>query len=348
MQRTLKLGTAYHGNRILRHVEEDMTDIVNHHMNTVVHMYTHNDMDRHHDILKDIIAISEDKGLEVWVDNWGIDAGPGDKCYFTGMHPETKQIYADGTPAALKPCYNHPVFRDFTKRWIDAVATAGGKTLFWDEPHIANSDEHGFACRCPLCQKLFAEHYNHTMSEASEAELEAFRLQTVADYFRFATDYAHECSMVNTGCIMFAPHLGSGFDMIEKMMSLPHFDNVGCDPYWVRRDNASITAAEVYRYNYTQTKQNLDFCHQYGKDHNVWLQSYAFGSGREDEMIIAAEAIYDAGARTILTWSFRGAESNDYRAKNTDMVWDINGEIMAHLRQRHYADILNEIRANLK
>ena len=43
----LLTGVAYHGNRILKHVEEDMIDIVNHNMNLVVHMFTHNDWDRH-------------------------------------------------------------------------------------------------------------------------------------------------------------------------------------------------------------------------------------------------------------------------------------------------------------
>ncbi len=100
MQRQLKLGTAYHCNRILRHVEEDMIDIANHHMNTVVHMYTHNDMDRHPAVMKDIVKVSEDKGLDVWIDNWGIDCGPGDKSYFCAQHPEAKQMFSDGSYSA--------------------------------------------------------------------------------------------------------------------------------------------------------------------------------------------------------------------------------------------------------
>jgi len=79
MEEKLRLGTAYHSNRILRHVEEDMVDIVNHNMNLVVHMFSHNDLDRHSKVMKDIIAVSVDKGLEVWIDNWGLDCGPGDK-----------------------------------------------------------------------------------------------------------------------------------------------------------------------------------------------------------------------------------------------------------------------------
>lgn len=35
----LKRGVAYHGNRILRHVEEDLRDIIEHNFNLVVHMF---------------------------------------------------------------------------------------------------------------------------------------------------------------------------------------------------------------------------------------------------------------------------------------------------------------------
>ena len=84
----LLTGVAYHGNRILKHVEEDMIDIVNHNMNLVVHMFTHNDWDRHLKVMKDIVNITKYYGLDMWIDNWGIGGPPGDKSFFTGKHPE--------------------------------------------------------------------------------------------------------------------------------------------------------------------------------------------------------------------------------------------------------------------
>ena len=346
MNRTLKLGTAYHGNRILRHVEEDMTDIVNHNMNLVVHMYTHNDMDRHHNILKEIINISESKGLETWIDNWGIDDGPGDKAYITAKIPEAARYYADGT-RSWRPCFNHPSFRNFTKEWIDYVAEAGGKTIFWDEPHMEVDPTHGFACRCETCQNLFKEKYGKEMPRIFTPEVEEFRTQTLVNYFEFATNYAHSLGIVNTGCIMFSPSNGICLDSIDRLLSLPHFDNVGCDPYWLSNPNVK-TAQDVYDFNYTRAKKAVDAANKYHKDHNIWVQSYYFPSGREDEIVIAADAIYDAGARTILTWSFRGGEPNDYRAQNPDMVWNINGEIMRRLRDRHFNEMLTTLRQNKK
>lgn len=342
MQRTLKLGTAYHSNRILRHVEEDMTDIVRHNMNLVVHMFTHNDMDRHRTVLRDIIHISEDKGLETWIDNWGIDDGPGDKAYITALIPQAAQQYADGT-RLFRPCFNHPDFRAFTRQWVDCVAEAGGATLFWDEPHLTVSPDHGFACHCPTCQRLFEERYGKPMPATLTDEVVEFRTASLVDYFRFATDYAHDCGMTNTGCIMFGQSDGISLDSIHRLLTLPHFDNVGCDPYWC---GVCSEPQDVYNYNYTRAKKAVDAARACGKDHNIWVQSYAFPKSREDEIVVAADAIYDAGARTIITWSFRGGESNDYRAACPDMVWNIEGEIMRRLRDRHFNALLEDLRAH--
>ena len=53
-----------------------------------------------------------------------------------------------------------------------------------------------------------------------------------------------------------------------------------------------------------------------------------------EEIILGADAAYDAGARTILVWGFRGGESNDYRAKNPDLTWKVIGDAMQRIKER--------------
>ena len=43
-------------------------------------------------------------------------------------------------------------------------------------------------------------------------------------------------------------------------------------------------------------------------------------AGKEEEIVQATEAAYDAGARTIIAWGYYGSISNDYGAKNPPMV----------------------------
>ena len=47
MERKLKTGCAYHGNRMLSHAITDMKEIANADMDIVVHMLSHTDWERH-------------------------------------------------------------------------------------------------------------------------------------------------------------------------------------------------------------------------------------------------------------------------------------------------------------
>lgn len=64
-------------------------------------------------------------------------------------------------------------------------------------------------------------------------------------------------------------------------------------------------------------------------------------------LTFAADAAYDAGARTIISWSFRGGEAYDYRARNTDIVWNVTGDAMRRLTDRHMNEERNKIRKQL-
>ena len=62
------------------------------------------------------------------------------------------------------------------------------------------------------------------------------------------------------------------------------------------------------------------------------------------DSIQAAEAAYDAGARTILAWGYYGSESNDYGAKNAPVSWAKTCEAMQRIRNFERDRILEENR----
>ena len=45
-QQQLRLGAAYHGNRMPHHAREDLRDMMHNGMDLVVHMLSHTDWDR--------------------------------------------------------------------------------------------------------------------------------------------------------------------------------------------------------------------------------------------------------------------------------------------------------------
>ena len=135
-QKPLRLGTAYHGNRMPHHAREDLLDIATHGMDLVVHMFSHTDWDRHKMVMKDILEMSMEFGLEPWVDNWGLGGPPGDKSHFLAYYPDSHMMLSNGEMDPVRACVNSPDFRRFTKEWIDTVYFIGGRTIFWDEPHM--------------------------------------------------------------------------------------------------------------------------------------------------------------------------------------------------------------------
>ncbi len=343
----LVTGVAYHGNRLLRHVDEDMADIVRHGMNTVVHMFSHNDWDRHLGVMKEIVNISEYYGLDVWIDNWGIGGPPGDKSHFLQYHPESHQIFSDGSVDPVSACYNSEPFVKFTMDWLDTVREFGGKTVIWDEPRFkekkqawqmqAGEEAPAFTCFCDSCQKLFAEKYNKPMPKIITPELAEFRNWTLTNFFDRVTTYAHSLGMKNVICVM--PRT---FDYTMDILKLPHIDNFGIDPYW--HPGHPIRALDPYDYVYTSTKRLLEQTTKYGKEHTLWIQGYDIPAGYEDELIVATDAAYDAGARSIFTWSYRGGESNTYKSEKCEKVWHVIGEAMNRVRQRHFDNIRDEYR----
>ncbi|MBQ3084735.1 MAG: hypothetical protein IJC46_04710 [Clostridia bacterium] len=317
----LKLGVAYHSNRTFKTVRADLEDIVQHGFNTVIHMYSHNDWVRCPSVMKDIFAATTDLGLDLWVDNWGLMGTPGDPSHFLSYHPEAARMYSDGTRNAPRVCLNSPAFVEWTKEWLDQVYEAGGRKIFWDEPALANLEDK-FACGCPLCRSLFEARYHREMPVKPDAETHEFQLWTIVNYLDQVSEYAHSLGMENSVCVMLKGIHGITLDNLDLLGQLKHMDNIGSDPYWSHtgmRDGWEDE--EIYKFVYTNALKNMKACEATGKNHNIWVKAYAAHAGFERDVVYAAEAIFDAGARNIFFWGYRGCDGNEYRSHNPEMHW---------------------------
>ena len=120
---------------------------------------------------------------------------------------------------------------------------------------------------------------------------------------------------------------GISLESVGKLLSIPEIENVGYDPYWYNRPGAN-----AYEYVYNGTKQAIEISNSFGKQHNIWIQTYKVPRGREEEIIEGTAAAYDAGARCILAWGYKGSESNNYRAENPERTWAMTVEAMRRIR----------------
>ena len=342
----LKLGVAYHGNRLLSNAERDLKDVLNHNFNTVVHMFSHNDWDRSASVMKEIFDMTYSLGLDIWVDNWGLAGTPGDKSHFLCYHPEAHQYFSDGTMRPVNVCYNNPDFIQWVKEWIDKVYECGGRKIFWDEP-VLPSDSTRFSCACPLCKKLFEERYGRKMPVIPDKDCYDFEEWSIVRHYKEVTAYSSLKGMKNIVCVMLHEGLGINLSNLGALGSLDTIDNIGSDPYWVGNKDIENSPERVYEFVYKSAVKNLDTCNSVNKDHNIWIQGFAIPHGQEDNIIYAAEAAYDAGARNIMLWGYRGSEGNDYRSQKPDLLWHKAGQAMARLQNKEYDQIIKEARKNM-
>lgn len=346
-QKPLRLGAAYHGNRMPHHAEQDLLDMASHGMNTVVHMLSHTDWNRHLEVIRDIVTMSRDFGLEPWIDNWGLAGSPGDTSHFLAIYPDAHMRFSDGSLAGIYPCLYSPEYRKFTKDWIDAVDYTGAKTIFWDEPHMPQKKADGrvyYGCACPRCRELFREKFGREMPLESDDDVKRFAAESVADYFAEMTEYSRSKGITNTVCVMIGTY-GVSLDSSELIAALPYMNNLGSDPYWIRRKKENPDF-DVYGFVRRETEKNLALCARHGKDHNIWIQTYSNPRGLEEDIVTAADAAYDAGARTLLAWGYYGSESNNYRAENPPVAWATLCEAFRRLRDRDRDRRLEENRRN--
>ena len=360
-KRTLLTGVAYHGNRMPSHYRMDLEKIARADMDIVVHMLSHTDWERHAKVIKEMCRMTMDAGMDVWVDNWGLGGSPGDKSHFLTAHPECRMVLSNGEMHPTQICLNQPEFRKFVRKWIDTVADMGVSSIIWDEPMVPTkriepgSNTRYYACACPTCKKIYEEKFGHEMTLHFDAEAEEFGIDTMVDFFRDVTDYSASLGLKNVTCLVPRYFFAAELKLIRRLAELPHMDNLGTDPYWsnygagIDPDWAKEHSDwQPYEYVYDRTKRMLEVTEQFGKEHNLWIQTHMVDAGHEEEIIWATEAAYDAGAKCILSWSFAGAESNNYRCGNPERAWEAQVEGMRRIRSMERDRVLAEHRAKYK
>jgi hypothetical protein len=221
----MQAGVSYFSARTLRHVLDDLRDIVDHGCTYVVHCNTETDLAYYRETMREIADATREAGLEVWFDPWGLARVFSGETLsrFPLDHPDTWQLVSDGRRVGAS-CPNHPKTREFLREWIDACAAAGGDVLFWDEPHfyagIAERDFSGaWGCRCVVCLGRFHERFRHPMPPEFTAEVRAFREASLIDLLTELCGYGHEKGMRNALCLLPTDLSAHGFPGPEERLT---------------------------------------------------------------------------------------------------------------------------------
>ena len=332
----MKTGVAYFETRNLKHVREDLADMLAHHCTFVVHTMSEYDLNFNSMVMKDIVSLSHDMGLEVYINPWGVGrvfGGPEPYSHWIAQHPDECQKMADGSHAPIA-CLNSRPFRDFVKSWIDSAAQTRADIVFWDEPHYHYTHEMLFgtagkemwACACGRCEKLFKERFGREMPQALDADVICFRDDTVVDLFAEMTSCASEKGMKNAVCVLPDENPILGISSWELLAGIKTLDTFGTDPYWM------VFNKPLEEYVRGTTKKVMDISLRNNKEAQLWVQAFLIWAGREGEVGRAVEIMVEEGATNIAAWAYLGSAFWNHKCQDHEKVWEILGRSFAKAR----------------
>ncbi|MBI4435806.1 MAG: hypothetical protein HY590_00105 [Candidatus Omnitrophica bacterium] len=317
----LKCGVSYFGNYFLNHFRKDLQEIVRGGCHFIVLTFSEQDLQYYPGTLKDFVKASHDADLEVYLDPWAVGRVFGGESYseFLVHHPEARQVSSVGKILPIA-CPNHPVFQKFLKNWCDAGFDCKTDTFFWDEPHFyifkGKKEKELWACRCPVCQKLFSGKFGKPMPKTLTEEVLLFREETVVRFLKKFCDYTKQEGFRNAVCLLpqvYSIHTLQDWSPVARIKSL---DVLGTDPYW----HAGVKDVEGLVRHYA--RQVFHLCLRYGKEPQVWVLNFKIKKGEEEKIGIALEAAYEEGVRNFAAWSYQGTgQMSCLKSDDPEKVW---------------------------
>jgi len=318
----MRIGTSYFGNRIVRHVAEDMRQLARQGFNLVVHTMSEYDLTFHEGQMRDIVAASHDAGLEVYLDPWGVGNVFGGEPFSNFVAQnffDGCQVLDDGGPGAFA-CPNNPLFHAFMKKWTEAALVTGADVVFWDEPHFHNPLFLGgrpgrWGCRCRFCQAKYDESRGRPMPSEETDDVKTFKMDMLREFLEMLTGWVASEGKRNALCL--APHEAP--DHVEerwmRFADLPDIEVVGTDPYWMwNKQPVEIVAA------YSRAMRRM--CEAVGKQPQIWIQVCRIVAGREGEIARAIELAAGQGIRNLAAWGFEGCAHESWlRCDDPEKAW---------------------------
>jgi len=325
----MKLGASYFANRILRHVREDMKKMIDDGCNFVVHTMSEHDITYHSGTMIDIVKTSQEVGLEVFLDPWGVGHVFGGEAFsiFVNTYPNCRQRlnFPEGEIKIYKACLNSKTFRDKMAEWIELAAKTGADGVFWDEPHLffgefvplfGDKKRDIWGCSCEVCKDIFKEKYGYEMPIDFSDDVKAFRQMTIVNFLEYLANEASKKGLKNSVCLFPTSDPRYGIYEWEKVAMIKSMDIFGSDPYWYgyKRD--------VTEFVRSVSNDVLTLSKRYNKEAQIWIQGYRVPANREKEIITAVDVAYESGIRNIATWSFEGTDCMTYvRSERPEIVW---------------------------
>ena len=302
----VKTGFSYFGVRNPEHVRQDMERMRREGCDLVLHTWSEDDQAYYRETMGEIISLSKDLGLSVYVNPWAVGRifGGEANSEIVARHPESRQILSDGSPAPAA-CPNSPALSAYLETWTESVCATAVDTVFWDEPHFffKKGEEALWACRCPECQRLFAERFGREMLEdRADQDLAAFRQESIVALLAHVTKIVKRHGKRNCVCLL-PDFFDAGTADWDRIASLPWVDEIATDPYWEAGDSAERVESLYREYS----RRVVETARHHGKTSQVWIKNYRITCAEEGHVELATRLAREAGCENLMAWSWRGS-----------------------------------------
>ena len=321
----MKLAASYFGNRMLRHVREDMESLRARGFERVIHTFSENDFAFYRGTMRDIVRVSTECGLETLLDPWGVARVFGGEAY-SGWLLEEPDLYQRGPSGRILggSCLNHPGLRPRLRAWIEAAAETGAKWIFWDEPHWVPRgprNPEGEMCVCEHCRARLAElSPGIDIRKASHDEMLRMRGRAISELLDECTREAARHGLSSSVCV-----LPSGF--VEQppldwayIAGLEAVDEFGTDPYWQAFDQTGEKRAPFID---EHAGRAIRVCREARIPAMLWVQAFRIRATEEEEMVAGVRDLLRHAPDTVAIWGFEAcAFMSSLSSERPAIVWD--------------------------
>lgn len=280
--------------------------------------------------MKDFVAASKQKGLEVYIDPWGVGRVFGGEASsdFVADWPGECQILSSGKRVAVA-CPNRSSFQDFMHEWVDRACSLGGDVIFWDEPHyyfrlsLALKDPSNYqewGCCCDVCQEKFKKIFGHSMGQTLTQELIQFREDSLLNLLRMLCKLVHEHGQRNAVCLLPSPmaRFSEILGIVDwrKVATIEDVDILSTDPY------ATLLNIPVEDFVDKNARNIVRLAREFHKESEVWIQGFKIPEGKEGEVIQAIQKAGEESPSRIAVWSYQAtACMSELACDNPGLVW---------------------------
>jgi hypothetical protein len=282
------VATSYFGNRILRHVRADVRRLREEGFDIVVHTFSENDLRFYQRSVRDIVEVTREAGMRVWIDPWGVGGVFGGEAFSDAAlhHQDWLQVGANGDrlPAC---CPGNPGFQAFMREWTDAAVETGADAVFWDEPHFCSDD--GTGCHCEYCRKT---------AERGKSAIGSFLGEVCAR--------VKSRGRQNIVCLLPSTPERKGSLDWNEIAAIDGVTNLGSTPFW------EIRGEDPEKYVGVVAREVIQVASRASLQTHLWIQGFRIPAGREEEIRKAALVAGNTGVDVIAIWGIDACESMSF------------------------------------